>query len=94
MEELSKDLLRLVECYDPRLSKIPRLMLADGTLLKALPRLAESSGVMCWIEVIVPGGFSMPSRRRKAIMFAESSKAPSIAWHKNGPSKSRRWRQA
>jgi len=42
MEELSKDLLRLVECYDPRLSKIPRLMLADGTLLKALPRLAES----------------------------------------------------
>jgi len=42
MGELSKDLLRLVECHDPRLSGVKRVTPVDGTLLKALPRLAES----------------------------------------------------
>ena len=45
--ELGKELLPLADCYDPRLAPVRQdlrrtLMLVDGTLLKALPRLAGS----------------------------------------------------
>jgi hypothetical protein len=42
MAELSKELVPLVDCYDPSLAGLGRVTPADGTLLKALPRLAES----------------------------------------------------
>jgi hypothetical protein len=45
--ELGKELLPLADCYDPRLAPVRQdlrrtLTLVDGTLLKALPRLADS----------------------------------------------------
>ena len=45
--ELGKELAPLAECYDPRLAAVRQdlrrtLTLVDGTLLKALPRLAAS----------------------------------------------------
>jgi len=45
--ELGKELLPLADCYDPRLAPVRQdlrrtVMLVDGTLLKALPRLADS----------------------------------------------------
>ena len=45
--ELGKELLPLADCYDPRLAPVRQdlrrtVMLVDGTLLKALPRLASS----------------------------------------------------
>jgi len=45
--ELGKELAPLAECYDPRLAAVRQdlrrtLTLVDGTLLKALPRLAGS----------------------------------------------------
>jgi hypothetical protein len=40
--ELSKELLPLADCHDPRLAGLKRVTPVDGTLLKALPRLAES----------------------------------------------------
>ena len=40
--ELSKELVPLADCHDPRLRGVKPVMAVDGTLLKALPRLAES----------------------------------------------------
>jgi Transposase DDE domain len=47
VRELGEELLPLADCYDPRLAPVRQdlrrtLMLVDGTLLKALPRLASS----------------------------------------------------